>query len=284
MQNFKIILFLLVLYLHLSSSQFTQIGCLLWENSFLKIENETNSPNNNVLIFSIYSRQYQGWVGVTITSQEHNFNNSISVIGYKPDNILQLKNHTELTSKTIFSEGFFNKDASSVDGVFSFTFRINVSEVVDKKFFYFAKTESPMPSRTLNSSNEIPIHYQFSKALYFDLKVENFIPVCHPQMNISGRLFSELPALFIAMSLIYIALGLVFLQYKDDQPFKSRFAGPFITLFALYFDLSLELYTTVVTVEDFSKVFCIQRILSYTCIQIWYYFKSTYFKVSLFLV
>jgi hypothetical protein len=284
MKRNKIILFLLILHLNIISSQFTQIGCILWENTFLKIENETNSPTNNVLIFSLYSRQFQGWVGVTMTSKEHNFNNSISVIGYKPDNILQLKNHIELTSKTIFSEGFFNKDAMSIDGIYSFIFRINVSEVVDKNFFYFAKTETPMTSDLLNSSINIPIHYSFSKARYFDLRVNNFIPVCHPQMNISGRLFSQYPVLFVAMSFIYIALGLVFLQYKDDQPFKSRFAGPFITLFALYFDLSLELYTTVVTTEDFSKVFCVQRILSFTCIQIWYFFEFPQSTVSLFLV
>jgi hypothetical protein len=260
--------FLFFLLFTLATTQ-TQIGCLVWRNTFLKIENQTNSNANNVVIFTLYSRQYQGWVGFTMTSKEHNFENSISVVGYLPNNIIQLKNHTQITQKTIFSEGFFNRFSDAQDGIFSFTFKINVSEIQDKPFFYFANTGQPMPSTLLNSSNHLLKHYFFSSGRHFELNKTHFIPVCIQQLNISGRGFSENPISFVIVSFIYIGIGLLFLQYKDEQPFKSRFAGPFITLAALYFNLWFELFPTVVTVEDFSKLYCIHRMTTYSCIQLW---------------
>jgi hypothetical protein len=246
----------------------TQIGCLLWRNTFLKIENETNSNSNKVIIFTLFSRQYQGWVGVTLSSKEHNFEDSISIVGYLPNNIIQLKNHTQITKKTIFSEGFLNQVANFQDGIFSFSFKMNVSEIIDKPFFYFANTGQAMPSNLLNDSDILLMHHVFSSTRFFELNKKNFIPVCIQQMNLPNRGSGASLISFVIFCFIYLGIGFLFLQYKDEQPFKSRFAGPFITLTSLYFNNWLEFFPTIFTVEDFSKMYCIHRMLTYSCIHL----------------
>jgi hypothetical protein len=95
----------------------TQIGCLPWRNSYITIDNETKSFSNEVLIFTLQSRQSKGWLGIQISSNENNFNSSISVVGFFPNKFVQLTNHTQEVNKTIFSENFLKVLFNSIDGI-----------------------------------------------------------------------------------------------------------------------------------------------------------------------
>jgi hypothetical protein len=234
-----------------------QIGCFPWRNSYIMIENETKSFSNEVLIFTLQSRQSNGWLGIQITSNPNNFNNSISIVGYLPNKFVQLTNHTKEVNKTIFSENFLKLLFNSIDGIYSYSFKMNVSELKDKKFLRIALNSRAVPSEVGNQTFQIPKHEDFSKPIYFDFQTKTPVPICATKLNMASRILAQHPSIFIVTSIFYFVLGFLYVSLRNEQPLKSRFLGPMIGLCAIYMNLCTEYMNILIDFEFSSKIMCI---------------------------
>jgi hypothetical protein len=245
----KVLMPTIFLFLLIESVYCYQTGCILWENSFLIIENDTEK----VLKFTISSRQFNGWVGLSFHSKENNFEDSFTIIGSPPSTIIQLSNHTTKTENTFFSPEFLNVASNSFDGIISFSFKINMSLLWNKNFIYFAKNSK------LNSINNSMIfkHESFSSFRYFEFNSSIPIPSCPSKLNISARFFAQHYLLYLALSLVYFLFGFLMFTLRNEQPLKSRTIGPLLMVFIMYFNLFMEFFQTFLTVEQNSKYICV---------------------------
>jgi hypothetical protein len=238
-------------FINICTTEPTPIGCILWRNTFLKIDNKTNSPTNQVLQFTLHSRQSNGWIGITFSPNPNDFENSTSILGYLPNQFLQLKNHTAV-SKKIFSEIFVNSWQNSIDGIFSFAFSMNVSDFSNSKYFYFSINKNQQPF-----NDTIPKHELMSDEIYFDISILKPIPNCVPELNIASRIPSQHIASLILISFFYVVIAVLFLIFKDDQPFRSRYVGPFLAIASLYGNLFIEYIYVYLPFEITSRYYCI---------------------------
>jgi hypothetical protein len=250
----KIFVFLLIqIFFHFNVGQ-KQTGCVIWRNTFVKIENETNQ----VLVFKVHSKQRSGWLSLGLFTSETNFSSSTSIIAFNPENFLQLQNHTIIQNeKTFFSEGMPNKLFDLIDGMLTYSFKMNSSDLIGKNFFRFAINTVEPPTKISNFSFSIPKHEILSPPLYFDFNNRNPIPNCADNLDVPYRIFAFHPVSFVIVCIIYIIIACLFIAFRDEQPFKSRFIGPYISLIAIYINLCAEFMDTLITHEFKSKYYCI---------------------------
>jgi hypothetical protein len=251
----KLFIFILLqLLFNLTVGQ-KQTGCVLWRNTFVKIENETNQ----ILVFKVHSKQRTGWLSLGLFTSQTNFTSSTSIVAFHPENFLQLENHTKVQNKkTIFSEEMTNKLFDLIDGMMTYSFKMNASDLIGKNFFRFAINTAEPPTKIFNQTTySIPKHSIISPDLYFDFNNREPIPICADNLDVPYRIFAFHPASFIIVSLIYVVIGCLFVTFRDEQPFKSRFIGPFIFLFAMYVNLCSEFLDTLITHELKSKYYCV---------------------------
>jgi hypothetical protein len=215
-------LFLLILF-HIYTCQ-KQTGCVLWRNTFVKIENETNQ----ILVFTVHSKQRTGWLSLGLFSSKTNFSSSTSIVAFNNEKFLQLENHTKVqTKKTIFSETMTNRFFNLIDGMITFSFKMNISNLVGKNYFRFSINTEELPIQLSNDSYSIPKHSILSPALYFDFGTREPIPNCADNLDVPYRIFAYHPSIFIFVCICYIILCCLFITFRDEQPFKSRFIGLF---------------------------------------------------------
>eukprot|EP01080_Neovahlkampfia_damariscottae_P009437 gene9437-1643_t len=253
----QLLLLLLVLFFHTTKTQeFKALDCLLWENSYVAIDVQKVTNAEDVLIFSVRSRQQQGWMSIGFFSKPNNFEDSISVVAFLPNNFIQLTNHTnQVQQKIIFDQTFQKRDLYLIDGVFAFSFKINSSHITNKNFIMFAQQKSLNPT-IVNETTIIPRHQSISGYQYFNRNNSKSIPICIPELNLSGRIVSQHYIGFILGLCGYILLGILYLVFRKQQPFKSRFIGPFVVLISLTISLTIEHFIVVISFEKHSPIFC----------------------------
>eukprot|EP01080_Neovahlkampfia_damariscottae_P004981 gene4981-8575_t len=122
-------------------------------------------------------------------------------------------------------------------------------------FFYFSQNERDTPY-LYNGTHYIPKHYITSSPIQFLLNSTGKIPECNSELNIAGRLLAQHSSIFIIASGFYIFLGFLFMLFRNHQPLKSRFIGPFIALGLLYFNLFSEYLLNFFTFEESTKFYC----------------------------
>ena len=261
------LLFLILFKFLLVHNEVTQVGCLLWENSFVQIHKNSISKIQQEFIFTVHSRQRKGWMGFGIFKKKQNFEDSIQVVGFLPNSVIQLENHTTITKRNIiFGETFQNTINNAVDGTFTFVFKLNSTDVIGKSFFAFSNNyyETPIIE---NGSIAIPKHYSFSKFQYFNINETNFIPICRFGLNIPARFAVAHPAGYITVTIIYIIILMLFIQFHNDQPLKSRFIGPYIGLCGVFINLVFEMIFSILPYEKSSADYCIIAIITYTVLE-----------------
>jgi hypothetical protein len=218
----------LVALVHVQS---TEIGCILWKNTFVKIEKQIISESQTSYIFIVHSKQRTGYMSIGFFSKPHMFEDSILVVGYLPNNVIELKNHTiQVSQKKIFGERVRDENYNRIDGTLSFTFTLNATHVDQKNYFAFAQNKLKTPYET-NGTINIPKHWKFSEYRYFEFNATKFsVPICRYGLNVASRITVANTPAYIATLLFYTTLFL-FIIFRDEQPFKSRFAAPYIALF-----------------------------------------------------
>jgi hypothetical protein len=237
--------------------------CILWKNSFVKIE-----KSQNFSTLTVKSRQDKGWLGVRFSSAKISFETSFSVIGIFKSNILQFKNHTESDKNlNFFDSSIPNTVNDFFDRIFTFSFKMNNTEFDTKKYLQFAISESDF---TYSQNNSIlPRHDSISDPIYFELNSTEKYPPCSEELNIPGRALAYHWASYWSGVVVYISIGLLFIIFKNDQPLKSRFIAPLISLFALTLNLFGEYLYGIISYESSTKFFClITAFLNYTVIQV----------------
>jgi hypothetical protein len=184
------------------------------------------------------------------------FQNSLMVLAYFPNNIIQIKNHTTIEDKkTIFHEHFEDTINNQIDGILSFSFKINSSELKEKKYFHFAQNDFNSPTK-YNQTLEIPIHNHYSEFYLFMLNNSKEPLECYSELNFSGRFAAWGLESFLPTCFFYFFILVLMLAFRNHQPFKSRFIGPFIFLFGMYVNLVGEFFFSLVTYEVTDKLYC----------------------------
>eukprot|EP01080_Neovahlkampfia_damariscottae_P012280 gene12280-5863_t len=176
-QNMKIFLLLiLLLNVWITTTQVTEIGCILWEDTFMRVEKHQVANSREEFIFTVHTRQWNGYIGVGIFSKPEIFDDSTSIIAYLPNNFIQLKNHTEIMKKKIIFGETFQGKFDIIDGTYTFAFVMNSTNLVGKNYFAFSKNEHSNPM-IKNGTAIIPKHKIFSEFKYLELnRTDNFIP------------------------------------------------------------------------------------------------------------
>eukprot|EP01080_Neovahlkampfia_damariscottae_P007824 gene7824-12297_t len=216
---------------------------------------QNRSPE--VFRFEVHSRQSSGWLSVSLFSEKSKFENSITIFGYKPNNFLQLQNHTTISTKNIFFDATIkDKVYNTIDGIFAFSFKVNATDLENRNFLVLSNNLDETPFMKSNHTI-IPRHDSYSSYKYIQWNFTNTqLPICQNALNISGRIYGQHYGGMIFALTMYILLGVGFLKCKDYQPFKSRFVGPFISLGAVYFNLVVEHVYVLIDYETNSRIYC----------------------------
>jgi hypothetical protein len=220
----------------------------------VKIEKEIISESQTSYIFIVHSKQRTGYMSIGFFSKPHIFD----VVGYLPNNVVELKNHTaQVSQKTIFGERVRDENYNRIDGTFSFTFSLNATHVDQKNYFAFSQNILKTPYET-NGTINIPKHWKFSDYRYFEFNATKFsVPICRYGLNVASRITVANTPAYIATLLFYITLFILFIIFRDEQPFKSRFAAPYIALFCVFVNFVSEEVYSQIYYENTVKVFCI---------------------------
>ena len=251
------LLLLLLIFMNSHAQQkLSHLDCIIWKNSYVSIEKQRISSSEINLIFIVRSRQATGWISVGFFSKPNYFEDSTNIMAFLPNNFVEFTNHSTISNKTIFGETFQKRDINLIDGTFSFAFKMNFSQLKNKNYLAFAQNSYNSPTIT-NGIINIPKHQIFSNFMYFDLNSTKSIPICIPELNLSGRIVSQHYIGFILGLICYIILGLLYVMFRDHEPFKSRFIGPYIALGSVTFNLFIETILIVLPYEKTSKAFCI---------------------------
>ena len=260
MKNIFLFFLILGIFLKNIKGEVKEVGCLIWKNSFLKIQKHKISETNQPFIFTVASKQEIGYISIGFFSKPNAFEDSTSIIGFPPNNFLQLKNHTQkIKQKTIFGETFQKIEYNKIDGIFLYTFKMNSSIFNEKNFLIFSQNNKENPI-IKNDSIYIPKHNFLSNFRFFQLNLtSNSIPICNPKLNIPGRITTVHSSIFILTNFIYIFVLFLFVKYRNDQPFKSRFLGPHIALLSNYLNFIFEFTFGILSYETTSNVYCILR-------------------------
>jgi hypothetical protein len=229
------------------------IGCILWRNSFIQFSKNTQEK---YFFIKVASRQRFGYIGFAAQEIPNKFENSFQILAFTETKLTQLTNHTQIVNKTIYNEFFDNLLFNKIDGILSFNFYVNISELEGKNFFSFAQNERELPQKFGNFSF-IPKHEQVSNFKFFLLNSTGNQLGCNDQLYISGRLMSQYQELFVVACFLYLLIAVLLIAFRNHQPLKSRFIGPHIVLFSLYVNLIGEIIPTMFTFEESSKYFCI---------------------------
>jgi hypothetical protein len=266
MQNLKtMLLFCLISFLIVLADK---NPCIIWKNSYAQITPETTFINNTILTIIIKSRQSSGWYGIGFSSSPLSFEDSIFIIGQHPNQFYILKNHTQpdLENK-IFHFSTEQTFKNSIDGIYSFSFQMNSSLVVDKKFIFFANLETPVDSTNVSM---IPRHSSQSDSIFFDLRnLLSDYPSCGASLNIPGRLMAR-HWIGFTIGVIFCALMcFAYVYFRNDQPLKSRFFAPISVVVCIQMNLFSEFLYGSFAYEKSTNFFCmITGFITYTTIQV----------------
>ena len=150
----KILSFLL--FIHLSTQQ--KIGCIAYKNNYIKIQNVTESPKNELIEIEGFNKYLSGWFGVAFSENSTINENSILIFLKYPNTLYQLENHS-LTPKNqsqLISSEIYSQFQYTLANKKGFKTYINVTNLKNMKYIIFA-------------SGEVSFTNHFSKAISYDI-------------------------------------------------------------------------------------------------------------------
>eukprot|EP01080_Neovahlkampfia_damariscottae_P003989 gene3989-7245_t len=233
------------------------VGCLIWQNSYIHIEKE-----NKVVHISVKTKQKNGWIGIGALKTKNDFSKgSFILAAYLPNNFLPLKNHTIVSRETkkIWNQKFEDIWFNQVDGIMSFSFKINNTDLAGKNHFFLASYGHQFQNNSL-----LPKHDRVSEYMFYDVNSTQTLPECNMEMNLPGRFTARHWSIFYLTSLATVFVIILLVIFRNDQPLKSRFIGPIVLLISIYFNMFGEYLLDVMNFEQTTKLYCeITIILSY---------------------
>ena len=250
--------------------QEVQTNCITWKNSFVKIFKQNLNPE--VFRFEIHSRQASGWMSITYFTKKESFQNSISVLSYLPNQFIQLTNHTTISHKKIFfEEKVLNQFYNKIDGIFTFSFKINSTDLQNTNFIVLSNNLHRTPYIEFNNTY-IMKHDSFGLYNAIEMnRTNNLRPICDIFLNISGRFAAQHYIGMILSTLSFCIILILLIYFRNDQPLKSRFAGPYMVLGGIFVNLITEHVYVVIPYERSSQVYCfLTPLLGFNALQIWY--------------
>jgi C1A family cysteine protease len=130
--------FLLISQILLISSK--KIGCIIWKNNYITLQNVTETPDNSLIQIDVYSKHLTGWFGVSFSKNETLDASSVMIYASYPNTAHQIFNHTLQKSNESSVVGIIlNLGIQSyLEDKKSFTAFLNVSYFKDMKYFTFA--------------------------------------------------------------------------------------------------------------------------------------------------
>jgi hypothetical protein len=128
--------------------QFTfqqKIGCLIWKNNYIKFQNVSESPNNELIQIEAFSKYLTGWFGVSFSKNSTIDSSSIMIYAAYPNSAYQIFNHSNipLNESEAVKEPTLMKDfqyfLSNKKGLKAY---LNVTYLKGMKYFTFAFGEN----------------------------------------------------------------------------------------------------------------------------------------------
>jgi hypothetical protein len=243
--------------------------CLIWKNSFLEITPQTSELNETILSMRVKSLQTTGWIAVGFSKNQNSLDDSIFILYQLPNQVFVLKNHTQQDfEKKIFEISTTQNFGDILDNIRSFSFKMNSSLILDKKFIFFSVNYAPMG--VVSNVSFLPKHSGFSSAYYlnlFDSSID--FPACPDHLNLPARIFSYNIYVFILGIMIALILCLLFVYYRNEQPLKSRFFAPIIGVLFLSLSLFVDFLNASFTAEEHVFIKCkTSGFMTYPFIQI----------------
>eukprot|EP01080_Neovahlkampfia_damariscottae_P010754 gene10754-3373_t len=225
-----------------------QQGCLFDNNIYFAFENVTDTPTNQLVHVTGYSKNPKRWFGIGFSKDQKLTTDSILIISYSTT-VLQYKNQTKNSTQDYLSANIINFPIIQKKG---FEFFINISKLVDKKYLFFAYDNKLNIENVIPSTSSIKF---FNISIYDNLKdlsKTGQSDYCSENIGVPGRLFITHDGFFIPIFILYIFLMIWCLYLTDKLPLRSKGSVP-IFLVACYllnliferieFELSYELNT-----------------------------------------
>eukprot|EP01080_Neovahlkampfia_damariscottae_P006664 gene6664-10829_t len=142
----------------------------------------------------------------------------------------------------------------------TFSFKLNSTELVGKNYILLSHNTHSAPF-VQNNITHIPRHNSFSHYINFEFNVSKISEnknhlLCVKELNLAGRIMSSNLYTCLFGMFFYVAILVISIIFRNDQPFRSRFFGPHITIFAYYINLISERIYSILDIETSSKVYC----------------------------
>jgi hypothetical protein len=246
-----------------------QTPCIIWKNSFIKISPHTSNVNQTILSIIVKSRQFSGWYGIGFSKSQTSLEDSFFILNQFPNNLFILKNHTQKEDeKKIFDFNSEQTLKNTLDGIFTFSFQMNSSLILERKYVFFALSEESVPFFT--NSSMILKHSTHSSGRYFDLNhLDTDYPTCGDEINIAGRILGRHWIGFAFGTFICIFYCVAYVYFRNDQPLKSRFFAPILLVVCMQVNLFSEFLFGYFTYEESTGFFCqITGFITYSSIQL----------------
>jgi hypothetical protein len=230
--------------------------CIIWKNSFLEITPQSTKLNETILSITVKSLQTKGWIAVGFSKNQSSLEDSIFFLSQIQNQVFVLKNHTQQDfEEKIFDISTTQSISDIIDGIHSFRFKLNSSLVLEKNFIFFSMNNAPMGA--VSNVSLLQKHSSFSSAYFLNLYDNNVdFPACPEHLNLPARILSYNIYLFILGILICVILCLFFVYYRNEQPLKSRFFAPIISVVFLALNLSVDYLNSGLTAEEHVSIKC----------------------------
>lgn len=212
-------------------------GCISWENSFLSFKNITNST----IQIDVWAAGRRGWFGITF-QDDNNFTLPVTLIAiaYLPNNSYFLDQHNNLTQ--LLTDWKITWDESTfpiIDNQIHFTIQVPYTLISSSRYIGFARNYYDTPTIGKN----ITIHDQFGLKLnpLVDTGDEFEILWCsETYLGLPGRIGAYHFGIYIPLMIFYLIIFILMVWFRDYEPLKSRGMSPYIALFCISIDLTLE--------------------------------------------
>jgi hypothetical protein len=147
----------LVILLFLFQFTFQQkTGCLIWKNNYIKFQNVSESPNNELIQIEAFSKYLTGWFGVSFSKNTTLDASSIMIYAAYPNSAYQIFNHSNIpmNESEVVKGPILLKDfqyfLANKKGLKAY---LNVTHLKGMKYFTFAFGEN---SFTQHATHLIP--------------------------------------------------------------------------------------------------------------------------------
>jgi hypothetical protein len=121
-----------------------KIGCIIWKNNYITIQNVSETPDNSLIQIDVYSKRLTGWFGVSFSKNNSLDASSIMIYAENPNTAYSIFNHTlqKSNESSVVGTALNLGIQTYLEDKKSFTAFLNVSYFKDMKYFTFAFGEN----------------------------------------------------------------------------------------------------------------------------------------------